>query len=60
MANLVLVLVHFIWIALLAAPILILVSWFIVTTTVLEPSLRGSHFTIADVFSPNSERRWWV
>lgn len=53
-ANLIMVIVHLVWITILAAPLLILVSWFIVSTTVLEPSLLGKNFTIADVFSPNS------
>lgn len=52
--------VHLVWIAFLAFPLLILISWFIVASTVLEPSLTGKNFTIQDVLRPNSERRWWV
>ena len=58
-SNLLLVAVHLLWIAFLILPLLVLVSWFIVSTTVLEPSLTGSHFTITDVFAPNSQRPWW-
>lgn len=58
--NLIRVVLDCIWIALFGTPLLILVCWVCASLSILEPSLTASHFTILDVFMPNSENPWWV
>ena len=57
--NLCTVLVHLLWILLLSFPLIFFVSCAIVSSTLLNPTYDSQAFTVADIFAPNSERKWW-